>query len=52
MSTINMFSDSITVIIIAHRLSTLLACDRVIRIEKGALKEDGPPDIVLAKQVL
>jgi ATP-binding cassette, subfamily B, bacterial PglK len=35
---INNLSDSLTIIIIAHRLSTLKYCNRIIDIEKGELK--------------
>ena len=35
---------------IAHRLTTLESCDRVIRLEQGSVVADGPPRIVLAAQ--
>jgi len=33
-----------TVFVIAHRLSAVRACDRIIVIEKGKLIEQGPHD--------
>ncbi|HKX49480.1 MAG TPA: hypothetical protein VJQ48_03535, partial [Candidatus Binatia bacterium] len=33
-----------TVLIIAHRLSTVRHCDRIIVLENGVLVEDGPHD--------
>ena len=50
MKTINSLSDSLTVIMIAHRLSTVESCDRVIRLEQGIVLADGPPRLVLASQ--
>ncbi|QNI44034.1 ABC transporter type 1/ ATPase component [Synechococcus sp. WH 8101] len=48
MEAINSLSESLTVIMIAHRLSTLESCDRVIRLEQGVVSEDGPPKQVLS----
>ena len=39
--------NSKTVIIVAHRLSTLKNCDRVYKFEKGKLVQEGVPEIVL-----
>jgi ATP-binding cassette subfamily B protein len=50
MKAINELSESLTVIMIAHRLSTVESCDRVIRLEEGAVSADGPPRLVLATQ--
>lgn len=36
-----------TVLLIAHRLSTLRACDRIVTIERGQLVEDGSHDELL-----
>ena len=50
MKAINSLSESLTVIMIAHRLSTVERCDRVIRLERGIVTCDGPPRLVLASQ--
>ena len=50
MKSINTLSESLTVIMIAHRLSTVESCDRVIRLEQGVVSADGPPREVLASQ--
>lgn len=49
MHSINSISQDITVLIVAHRLSTLQGCDRVIKIEDGKISVDGPPSVVLGK---
>lgn len=36
-----------TVLIVAHRLSTVAHCDRLFRIEEGAVVEDGAPEDIL-----
>ena len=41
-------SKELTLVMIAHRLSTVQRCDRVIRLEQGVLTADGPPQLVLA----
>ena len=46
-SSIQSLNKSATVIMIAHRLSTLRNVDRVIKFEKGAIVLDGPPESVL-----
>ncbi len=40
--------DELTIVMIAHRLSTVKRCDRVIRLANGAIVADGPPHLVLA----
>jgi len=47
MKAINTLRESLTVIIIAHRLSTVERCDRVIRLEHGTVSADGSPSLVL-----
>lgn len=47
MATIDGLSDELTIIIIAHRLSTLQRCDRVIRLEHGKVAADDIPDMLL-----
>ena len=38
---------SVTMVIVAHRLSTVAACDRVLVLDKGRIIADGPPSDVL-----
>lgn len=47
MQAINGLSESLTIVMIAHRLSTLLNCDRVIRLENGIISADGSPQEVI-----
>jgi len=47
-STITGLSKKITVIIIAHRLSTVENCDRLIWLEGGKVKDTGPPMKILS----
>lgn len=47
MEAINGLSRDLTVLMIAHRLSTVERCDRVIRLEQGRVLLDGPPQTVL-----
>lgn len=42
MEAINALSQDITVLIVAHRLSTLNACDIVYHLESGRIKDFGP----------
>jgi len=49
MEAINNLSRNLTVVMIAHRLSTVSQCDRVIRLEHGRVVADGPPSEVLAQ---
>ncbi len=37
-----------TIVIVAHRLSTVAHCDRLYRLEAGAIVEEGTPDMMLA----
>ena len=39
-----------TVIVIAHRLSTVVALDRILVFRQGALIEDGPHEALLRRQ--
>ena len=47
MDTINSLTESLTLIMIAHRLSTVERCDRVIRLDNGSVSADGPPQLIL-----
>ncbi len=42
---------SITLIMIAHRLTTLKNCTKVIKLEKGRISEYGSPDQILFKKI-
>jgi ABC-type multidrug transport system fused ATPase/permease subunit len=46
--TMSALPEGITLVLIAHRLSTLAVCDRVIVIDNGRLSDDGPTDRVLS----
>jgi len=41
MQSVSQLSKDITIVMIAHRLSTLQQCDRVIRLEQGRVVDDG-----------
>ena len=41
MDAVNNLSNDITIILIAHRLSTVKNCDNIFLLEKGELKEQG-----------
>jgi ATP-binding cassette, subfamily B, bacterial len=36
-----------TIIVVAHRLSTIRRADRIVLLEAGSVTEDGPPDLLL-----
>jgi ABC-type multidrug transport system fused ATPase/permease subunit len=41
-------SRELTIVMIAHRLSTVSRCDQVIRLQKGRITAQGPPSLVLS----
>ena len=47
MQAIEALSKELTIVMIAHRLSTVERCDRVIRLADGLVTADGPPRLVL-----
>ena len=47
MDSVNFLHGSKTVLIIAHRLSTVQNCDKIYRIEQGVVVSEGKSDIVL-----
>ena len=47
MHAVNALSEELTIVMIAHRLSTVERCDRVIWLEKGMVVGSGPPDLLL-----
>ena len=51
MDAINALSTNITLIIIAHRLTTLSKCDNIIKLKKGEIIEQGKFDRMINKKV-
>ena len=49
-SEIELLKGSKTIIIIAHRLSTVKHCDRIYRLQSGKIVEVGTPEEVLNYQ--
>lgn len=49
MDAIARLDPGLTIILVAHRISTLAFCDHIIRLEEGRLVESGPFQRVLAK---
>ncbi len=49
LNTIYGLSNSMTVVIIAHRLSTVEQCDVIYWIDQGRLVDSGPPDEILPR---
>ena len=47
MDVINKLSKDLTIVMIAHRLSTVEYCDRVVRIDQGRVVDSGPPKKIL-----
>jgi ATP-binding cassette subfamily B protein len=47
MKAIDGLSKDLTVIMIAHRLSTVRRCDKILKLHKGKVVEFDTPDIVL-----
>ncbi|WP_254929236.1 ABC transporter ATP-binding protein [Cyanobium sp. T1B-Tous] len=48
MAAVEGLSNELTIVMIAHRLSTVQHCDRLIHLAQGAVSADGPPGLVLA----
>ena len=51
MHSVNLLSESITIIVIAHRLTTVSKCDRIYKMEKGKIVSHGTPLILLNKDL-
>ena len=47
MEAVQGLSRELTMVMIAHRLSTVERCDRVVRLEGGSLVASGPPSLIL-----
>ncbi|VDM74660.1 unnamed protein product [Strongylus vulgaris] len=47
---IDLASEGLTTITIAHRMTAVRNCDRVIVLEEGRIVEEGPPDELLGKE--
>jgi ABC-type multidrug transport system fused ATPase/permease subunit len=48
MEAVRALQGSKTIFIVAHRLSTVQDCDRLYRLEKGRVIDEGKPDAILA----
>ena len=48
MEAVEGLSRDLTMVLIAHRLSTVQRCDRVFRLDLGAVVASGPPSLILA----
>ncbi len=46
-NSLNNISNNLTLIMVSHRYSTLLNCDRILKIDKGKIVDDGSPTQVL-----
>jgi len=52
MEAIEGLSRELTIVMIAHRLTTVARCDRVIELEEGSLRKQGPPqEILFSKKI-
>ena len=47
MEAMESLSRDLTMVMIAHRLSTVQRCDRVVRLDHGAVVASGPPSLIL-----
>ena len=47
MNSIEMLHGQKTIVIVAHRLSTVVTCDWIYRLDQGVIVESGPPSIIL-----
>jgi ATP-binding cassette, subfamily B, bacterial PglK len=50
MKALSNVGDELTVLIIAHRLSTLTGCDFIVKLEHGRIVDQGPPAQMLGQQ--
>jgi ATP-binding cassette, subfamily B, bacterial PglK len=49
MESINQFDRSLTVLVIAHRLSTVRHCDNIVELSQGRVKAQGPYDQLIER---
>lgn len=47
MEAVTLFKGSKTIIVVAHRLSTVKNCDRLFRLERGRVVDEGSPEEIL-----
>jgi ATP-binding cassette subfamily B protein len=47
MEAVKGLSRDLTIVMIAHRLSTVSSCDRVIRLQQGCIEAEGPPRLLI-----
>ncbi|VDK75168.1 unnamed protein product [Cylicostephanus goldi] len=47
---IDLASEGLTTITIAHRMTAVRNCDRIIVLEEGRIVEEGPPDELMGKE--
>ena len=47
MEAVDGLSRNLTMVMIAHRLSTVQRCDRVVRLDHGEVVASGPPNLIL-----
>ena len=52
MEAVSALQGNKTIIIVAHRLSTIEKCDEVYNIQNGTIESHGTPEMILAKQGL
>ncbi len=50
MQAIDALDEDLTIIMIAHRLSTLRNCDTIIELDKGVVVRSGSPETIIARQ--
>jgi ATP-binding cassette subfamily B protein len=48
MEAVESLSRELTIVMIAHRLSTVERCDRIIRLQQGCIAAEGPPRLLIA----